>query len=261
MEVIIKPTPEAACKLAAKITARFMSNKPNLVLGLATGSSPLPLYAELVRMHREDKLSFRAATSFNLDEYVGLNPSHPASFRACMEEHLFRHVDFAPGATHLPDGCARDISAACEAYEQAIRQAGGIDLQILGIGGDGHLAFNEPTSSLHSRTRLKTLTAHTRQANASAFGGPEQVPGHVLTMGLGTIMDARCCLLLGFGKSKAGALRDMIEGPVSASCPASILQFHEQAIIITDEAGASQLTRRAYFEEVYAGKPDWQCWE
>ncbi|HNV72422.1 MAG TPA: glucosamine-6-phosphate deaminase, partial [Candidatus Ozemobacteraceae bacterium] len=214
MEVIVKPTQEAACKLAARIVARFMRQKPNLVLGCATGSSPLPLYAELVRMHREEQLSFRSVTSFNLDEYVGLDPRHPASFRACMEEHLFRHVDFAPGATHLPDGCATDLAAACESYEQAIRRAGGIDLQILGIGGDGHLAFNEPTSSLRSRTRLKTLTAHTRQANASAFGSPDKVPGHVLTMGLGTIMEARCCLLLGFGASKAAAIRDMIEGPV-----------------------------------------------
>ncbi|HOT30289.1 MAG TPA: glucosamine-6-phosphate deaminase [Candidatus Ozemobacteraceae bacterium] len=258
MEIIIQKNRLDACRIGARIIARLLREKEKPVLGLATGGTPLPLYQELVRMHRDEGLSFGHVVSFNLDEYVGLDPKHPASFRACMEEHLFRHVDFAPGATHLPDGLAKDIPASCAAYEQAIRDAGGIDVQVLGIGSDGHLAFNEPTSSLRSRTRLKTLDEETRHANAAPFGGPDKVPHHVLTMGLGTIMDARCCLLLAFGASKAPAVRDMVEGPVSAWCPGSVLQFHEKAIVLLDEEAAGLLKRRQYYLDVYAGKPGWQ---
>ncbi|MFZ2959610.1 MAG: glucosamine-6-phosphate deaminase [Candidatus Ozemobacteraceae bacterium] len=261
MEVIIKGDQEEGCKFGAKIVARFIRAKEKPVLGLATGSTPLPMYRELIRMHREEQLSFRSTTTFNLDEYVGLPAGHPASFRTCMEEHLFKHVDLDPGATHLPDGNAADVPGSCEDYERLIKKAGGIDIQILGLGGDGHLAFNEPSSSLRSRTRLKTLTSHTRHANAAAFGGPDKVPHHVLTMGLETIMEARTCILLAFGANKAGAVRDMVEGPVSASCPGSVLQFHEHAIVILDAESAALLTRRQYYHEVYNGKPAWQRWE
>ncbi len=261
MEVIIKNDHDEGGQLAARIVARFIRNKPQLVLGLATGSSPLGLYRELVRMHRDEDLSFCGVTTFNLDEYVGIPAVHPASYRSCMEESLFKHVDLGPGSTHLPDGNATDVPAACADYERRIRNAGGIDLQVLGIGMDGHLAFNEPSSSFRSRTRLKTLSGVTRKANAAAFGGPDNVPHHVITMGLGTIMEARCCLLLGFGRAKAPAVRDMIEGPVSASCPASLLQFHEHAIVIIDEGAASLLSRKQYYTDVYHGKPAWQRWE
>ncbi|MBF0498802.1 MAG: glucosamine-6-phosphate deaminase [Candidatus Riflebacteria bacterium] len=261
MEVIIKNNQEQACKLGAKIVARFMRKKTKMVLGLATGSTPLPIYKELIRMHREEGLSFSQTVTFNLDEYVGLPPGHPGSYRTYMEDNLFRHVDIATCATHLPNGNADDIPTACAEYERSIQTAGGIDLQILGLGGDGHLAFNEPSSSLRSRTRLKTLTTETRKANAAVFGKAEKVPMHVITMGLETIMAARCCLLFAFGRGKADATQKMIEGPVSASCPASILQFHEQAVVIIDEDAASQLINHEYYREVYSEKPDWQKWE
>ncbi len=261
MEVIIKATQEEACRLGARIVAEVVRTRPHPVLGLATGSSPLPLYRELVRLHREEGLSFAHATTFNLDEYVGLDPAHPGSFRTCMEENLFRHIDLPRDRAHLPDGLAKDIPAHCAEYERMIAAAGGIDLQLLGIGSDGHLAFNEPSSSFRSRTRIKTLWTETRRANAGPFGSPEQVPHHCLTMGLGTIMEARRCLLLGFGRGKAQAIRDMVEGPVTASCPASLLQFHEHTIVLVDEEAGSLLQHRDYYREVYAGKPDWQRWE
>ncbi len=262
MEVIIKPTQDEACRLGARLIARIIRTRPAPVLGLATGSSPLPLYRELVRMHREEGLSFRDVTTFNLDEYVGLDPAHPGSFRSVMEEHLFRHIDLPRERAHLPDGMTTDVPDHCAEYERRIAAAGGIDLQLLGIGSDGHLAFNEPGSSFRSRTRIKTLWTETRRANAAPFGGdPAKVPHHCLTMGLGTIMEARLCLLLGFGRGKAQAVRDMVEGPVTASCPASILQFHEHAIAIVDEDAAALLQHRDYYREVYENKPPWQRWE
>lgn len=261
MELIIKPDRETASRLGAVIMAKVIRENTPAVLGLATGSTPIQLYAELVRMHRLEGLSFKKVITFNLDEYVGLDPRHPASFHAVMEEHLFRHVDLKPEATHLPDGNSPDIPATCAEYENRIREVGGIDLQLLGIGGDGHLAFNEPGSSLASRTRLKTLTGETLAANSRAFSCLDEVPRHVITMGLGTIMEARACLLLAFGRDKATAVREMVEGPVSASCPASILQFHQKAIVLLDEEAASALQRRQYYLDVYAGKPDWQKWE
>ena len=261
MEVIVKDTSAQACLVGAAIVARLIRSWPQCVIGFATGSTPLPLYRELVRLHREAELSFAGVTSFNLDEYVGLDPAHPASFTAYMQENVFRHLDFASGATHVPDGLAADIPRTCAEYEQKIRSAGGLDLQILGIGEDGHLAFNEPSSSLASRTRLKTLTSVTRKANAGPFGGEENVPRHVITMGLGTIMESRLCLLLAFGAKKAEAVRHAVEGPVSADCPASLLQFHEKTVVLLDEAAAAHLSRRDYYREVYEGKPEWQKWE
>ena len=261
MEVIIKSDKAEASKLGAKIIARLIRQNSKAVLGLATGSTPLQLYKELVRMHRAEGLSFKDVTTFNLDEYVGLDPANPCSFYSEMHNNLFSHIDLGKGATHLPDGMAADIPASCAAYEAAIIAAGGIDLQLLGIGHDGHLAFNEPGSSLASRTRLKTLSQKTIKANSRFFGSEDKVPRHVMTMGLGTIMTARQCVLLAFGKDKAEAVKDMIEGPVSASCPGSILQFHEQAIILLDPEAASTLRRKQYYLDVYASKPAWQLWE
>ncbi len=261
MEVIIKSDKIEASKLGAKIIARLIREKPKAVLGLATGSTPLALYKELVRMHRDDSLSFKSVTTFNLDEYVGLDPSHPCSFYSEMHKNLFCHLDLAKGATHLPDGMTDDLPASCANYEAAIKSAGGIDLQLLGIGHDGHLAFNEPGSSLASRTRLKTLSQKTIKANSRFFGSENKVPRHVVTMGLSTIMEAKQCVLLAFGKDKAEAVHEMIEGAVSASCPASILQFHEKAIVLLDPEAASKLKRKQYYLDVYAGKPAWQIWE
>jgi glucosamine-6-phosphate deaminase len=254
MEIIIQPDAEAATSVAARIIARLLREKPNAVLGLATGSTPLPLYRALARM----KLDWRKVTTFNLDEYVGLSKDHAQSYHSFMSENLFRHINILRKNTHIPDGLAKDISASCKLYEKKIRAAGGIDLQVLGIGTDGHIGFNEPTSSLASRTRIKTLTWQTRKDNARFFGSADKVPYHVITMGLGTIMEARQCLLLAFGAKKAPAMAATIEGPMSAINPASILQLHPQVKVCLDAAAAAKLKRARFYRWVYENKPDWQ---
>lgn len=261
MEVIIKEGKEAASILGAKIIANVIKRKPTAVIGLATGSTPLGIYEELVRMHRDEGLSFAKVTTFNLDEYVGLGKEHPCSFISEMHRNLFSKIDIRQDAINIPDGHAENILEMCNAYEKKILKAGGIDIQLLGIGQDGHLGFNEPGSSLSSRTRLKTLSRETRIANARYFKSSDQVPRHVVTMGLGTIMDAKTCLLLAFGEEKAEAVYQMVEGAVSASWPCTILQHHPKVIVILDEAAASRLKRRQYYKEVYAAKPTWQRWE
>jgi glucosamine-6-phosphate deaminase len=209
-------------------------------------------------MHREDRLDFSKATTFNLDEYVNLDPTHPASYHQFMEENFFSHVNLRRESVHIPDGMVADVPAHCAEYERAIRKAGGIDLQILGLGSDGHLGFNEPGSSLASRTRIKTLTERTRSDNARFFTGAQEVPHHVITMGLGTIMESRMCLLLAFGKGKAQAVAASVEGPVTASVPGSLLQFHPQVKVLLDAESASSLTRAEYYQGVYQNKPSWQ---
>jgi glucosamine-6-phosphate deaminase len=258
MEVIILPTAAEASEVAARLIARQVREKPSSVLGLATGSTPCKLYQLLARMHREDGLDFSKATTFNLDEYVNLDPTHPASYHQFMEENFFSHVNLARKNVHIPDGMVADVRAHCASYERAIREAGGIDLQILGLGSDGHLGFNEPGSSLASRTRIKTLTERTRSDNARFFTGAQEVPHHVITMGLGTIMESRMCLLLAFGKAKAEAVAASVEGPVTASVPGSLLQFHPQAKVLLDAESASLLTRAEYYQGVYQNKPSWQ---
>jgi len=254
MEIIIQPTPEAASVVAARIVARLLREKPNAVLGLATGSTPLLLYRELIR----GKLDFRRVTTFNLDEYVGLPPDHPQSYHQFMWENFFRHINIPKNQVHIPDGMAADIPAFCRHYEEQIAAAGGIDLQVLGIGRDGHIGFNEPSSSLASRTRIKTLTPRTRQDNARFFQRADDVPHHCLTMGIGTIMEARQVLLLAFGKTKARAIAEAVEGPITSMNPASILQMHPVAKVCLDEAAASELKKAAYYRWVYENKPDWQ---
>ena len=259
MEIIIQPTPEAGGIIAARIIAKLVRTKPDCVLGLATGSTPLATYHELVRMHREDGLDFSKVTTFNLDEYVGLPPEHSQSYHAFMDEHFFRHVNVPRSRIHIPDGMARDIPVECARYEAAINAAGGIDLQLLGIGTDGHIGFNEPSSSLASRTRIKTLTERTRADNARFFGGDlAQVPFHCITMGVGTIMASREVLMLAFGARKADAVAAAVEGPITAMNPASVLQMHAVAKCITDAPAAEKLTRRDYYRWVFANKPDWQ---
>ncbi|MEO6786865.1 MAG: glucosamine-6-phosphate deaminase [Chthoniobacteraceae bacterium] len=259
MEIIIQPTPEAGSIIAAQIIAKLVRTKPDCVLGLATGSTPLGTYGELIRMHREEALDFSKVTTFNLDEYVGLPQEHPESYRGFMTEHFFRHVNIEAGRTTIPDGMARDVPAECARYEAAIVAAGGIDLQLLGIGTDGHIGFNEPSSSLASRTRIKTLTERTRADNARFFGGDlAKVPLHCITMGVGTIMAAREVLMLAFGAKKAVAVAAAAEGPITSMNPASVLQMHPVAKCITDEAAAEKLSRRDYYRWVYAHKPDWQ---
>lgn len=254
MEIIIQPTPEAATAIAARLIAGLIREKPAAVLGLATGSTPERLYAQLVDL----KLDWTKITTFNLDEYVGISPQHPQSYHSFMWEKLFRHVNVAIKNVNIPDGLAKNVPASCEAYERKITAAGGIDLQLLGIGTNGHIGFNEQTSSLASRTRIKTLTPQTRQDNARFFGSEAAVPHHVVTMGIGTIMEARHCLLLAFGQKKARAIAEAVEGPVTAMNPASVLQLHKKATLIIDEAAASELKLQDYYRWVYDNKPDWQ---
>jgi glucosamine-6-phosphate deaminase len=259
MEVVVLPDAGAVARLAADAVERVLRTEPVPVLGLATGSTPLPLYAELVRRHREEGLSFAAARAFLLDEYVGLPPDHPQRYAAVIDRALTAHVDLAPGAVQGPDGGAADLTAECARYEAAIAAAGGVDVQIAGIGHDGHLAFNEPGSSLASRTRLKTLNRHTRAANARFFTAAGEVPRHVLTQGLGTLLGSRHLLLLATGAGKAEAVALATEGPVSAACPASVLQLHLHASVLVDEPAAAGLRHREYYAEAWVGKPSWQA--
>lgn len=259
MEIIIKQNADEASQAAARVVARLVREKPNAVLGLATGSTPLKLYTELIRMHKEEGLDFSGISTFNLDEYVGLEKDHSQSYFSFMWENLFSQINIKPENVHLPDGMAEDIPAFCAAYEQEIVAAGGIDLQVLGIGSDGHIGFNEPTSSFASRTRIKTLTRQTVTDNARFFEGDEsKVPHHCITMGIGTIMDARLNIMLAFGEGKADAMAATIEGPVAAIMPASILQHHRNAKVFIDEPAASKLQLADYYRWVYDGKPEWQ---
>ena len=259
MEIILQESGQKASEAAARVVARLVREKPNAVLGLATGSTPLMLYRKLIRLHREEGLDFSQVITFNLDEYVGLEKEHEQSYHRFMWDNLFSQINIKPENVHIPDGMAADIPAFCAAYEQAIVDAGGIDLQVLGIGSDGHVGFNEPTSSFASRTRIKTLTQQTVADNARFFGGDEsRVPHHCITMGIGTIMDARMIIMLAFGEAKAEAIAAMVEGPVAAILPASILQHHPVAKIFMDEAAAADLRLSDYYRWVYDGKPAWQ---
>ncbi len=258
MEVVILPSSKEIGALAADAVEALVRRKPNAVLGLATGSSPLPVYDELARRHREQGLSFSGAHGFALDEYVGLPAGHHESYREVIRREFTNRVDIRPENVHGPDGAAADLPAACEAYEEAIRALGGVDLQILGVGTDGHIGFNEPGSSLASRTRIKTLIEQTRQDNARFFERIEDVPHHVVTQGLGTIMDARHVVLVATGAQKAQAVRDFVEGPVAAICAASVLQLHPHATILLDEAAASALKLADYYRYTYDNKPEWQ---
>lgn len=258
MEMILQPDAEAASKVAARLVAAVVREKPDAVLGMATGSTPLGLYRELIRLHRGEGLDFSRVTTFNLDEYIGLPPEHPQSYHHYMQANVFAHLNIPEEQIHIPDGMTRDVPAFCAAYEEQIRDAGGIDVQILGIGSDGHVGFNEPTSSLASRTRIKTLTPETLADNARFFDSPEQQPHHVITMGIGTILDARQVVMLAFGEKKAEAVAGMVEGPITASLPASALQFHTRTHVFLDEKSASKLKRTEYYRWVYDNKPDWQ---
>jgi len=258
VEVIITPSAGEASAEAARIAAALIHGKPRAVLGLATGSTPLGFYDQLAAMHARGELDFTEVTTFNLDEYIGLAPDHPQSYAHFMREHFFSRVNIAHWRTHVPDGLAHDISTHCRAYEIAIEEAGGIDLQLLGIGSDGHIGFNEPSSSLGSRTRLKTLSERTIADNARHFASSAEVPRHVITMGVGTILDARRCVVLAFGEQKAAAVAAMVEGPVTADVPASALQFHPASTLLVDEAAAAKLKRADYYRWVYANKPAWQ---
>lgn len=234
----------AMSRRGADIVAAQIRVKPDSVLGFATGSTPLGVYRRLIEMHRSEGLDFASVTTFNLDEYVGLPPEHEQSYHHFMWTNLFDHVNVDPSRVHIPDGTSDDLDAACLLYEQRIQRAGGLDLQILGIGANGHLAFNEPGSSLGSRTRIKPLTEKTIRDNARFFDSEDDVPRSAITMGIGTIMEARRLLLLADGSGKADAIRATLEGPVTAMVPATMVQLHRHAHVVIDEAASSKLHYR-----------------
>ena len=251
MLVVLKNDYQDVSREAARIVSRAVRAKPDIVLGLATGSTPLGLYRELAALHRAGSLSFSRASSFNLDEYLGLAPAHPQSFHYFMEQNLFSQVDLPRERAHVPDGTIRgDYDGYCERYEQAIRAAGGIDLQILGIGRNGHIGFNEPTSSLASRTRLKALSRETIEDNRHVFGNESEMPKCAITMGIGTILESKRVLILASGRSKAAAVAKAIEGPITSSVSASALQMHPDVTFIIDEEAAYSLTQRDYYRHV-----------
>ena len=235
---------EAISERASEIVTTHVRRKPDSVIGFATGGTPLGLYRRLIENHLHKGLDFSKITSFNLDEYVSLPPEHPQSYHYFMWENLFKHINVNPSKVYIPHGMADDVDFFCEWYEQQIKKAGGIDLQILGIGANGHLAFNEPGSSMGSRTRIKTLTQKTVRDNARFFENPDEVPIYAITMGIGTIMDARTLLLIASGENKAEAVKNALEGPVTGICPATVVQMHRFAHVILDKAAASKLQYR-----------------
>jgi len=258
MEVVIVPDAVAGGELIAETIAALLTRKPGALLGVATGSTPLPVYEALAAKAASGAVDVSRARICQLDEYVGLPAGHPESYRSVVLREVVRPLGLGEDAFMGPDGAAGDIAAACAEYDRALAEAGGVDLQLLGIGTDGHIGFNEPCSSLASRTRIKTLTRQTRQDNARFFDSPEEVPHHVITQGIGTILEARHLVLLATGEAKAEAVALAVEGPLAAVVPASALQLHAHATVVVDEAAASGLKLADYFRDTYAAKPAWQ---
>ena len=259
MEIVILPDAAAVGAAAAARIAAVVRAKPEAVLGLSTGSSPLGTYEALGDLVRRGEVDLSRASGFALDEYVGLPPGSPQSYAATIDATVTTPLGMDPARVRVPPGSAADLEAACEEYEQAIRDAGGVDVQLLGIGANGHIGFNEPTSSFASRTRIKTLAPRTREDNARFFDGDlDAVPLHCITQGLGTILDARRLLLVAQGEGKADAVARSVEGPLSAMVPGSALQLHPHAIVLLDEAAASKLTLSEYYRFTSAHLPEWQ---
>lgn len=258
MEIIIQPSKEAATNLAARLIADRLEHKPDLVLGCATGRTMNRVYESLITFAKEQSLSFSKMRTFNLDEYVGLSQSHPESYAYYMQQNLFSKTDILATNTHLLDGTATNLKSECEAYETKIANCDGIDLQLLGIGQSGHIGFNEPLSSLGSRTREKALMEVTRQQNKDFFGSIDNVPKRALTMGVGTILEAKEILLLATGKQKAGIIAKAAEGPITGMISATALQFHLSCKVILDEDAASALTAKEYYYWVFNNEPEWE---
>jgi glucosamine-6-phosphate deaminase len=258
MEVVIVPDAKAGGELIAETIAALIARKPDALLGVATGSTPLPIYRALAERVAGGGLDVSALRVCQLDEYVGLPQGHPESYRSVLAREVLEPLGLGLARFLGPDGSSSDIPAACAAYDAALGEAGGVDLQILGIGTDGHIGFNEPCSSLASRTRIKTLTPQTREDNARFFDSLAEVPHHVITQGIGTILEARHLVLLATGAGKAEAVAATVEGPLAALVPASALQLHPHATVVVDEAAAAQLKLSGYFRATYAAKPAWQ---
>jgi glucosamine-6-phosphate deaminase len=254
MEVIIKPDREQIYEEAAKIIWEAWTRKKNLVLGLATGRTPLGLYKNLIALHKKGEMDFSGVVTFNLDEYLGLEETHPQSFAYYLDRNLLRHLDIKKENIFHLSGRPADIEEHCRAYERKIQSCGGIDIQILGIGLNGHIGFNEPGSSLSSRTRLKSLTPETVVANSHLFKAGEEPPRFCLTMGIGTILEAKTILLLASGNEKAEIISRAVEGPLAAFVPASALQLHPRVRVIVDEDAAALLTLKDFYRWTYENK-------
>lgn len=257
MEVIIRADAEEAVSLAAGVMSQLVRDQPEVVLGLATGRTMEGVYQRLADAHLFGGLDFSQVTTFNLDEYLGLSPDDPFSYRQYMERHLFSKVNLHPDRTHLPLGDAPDIGAECRRYEDLIRACGGIDLQLLGIGRTGHIGFNEPLSAMFSRTRAKALSPDTILQNMALFDPPSRMPHRAITMGVGTILDARRCLLLATGEEKAEIIARAVEGPVTSMISATALQLHARCAVIIDEAAAARLEHQDYYRWIFENEPDW----
>jgi glucosamine-6-phosphate deaminase len=250
MRVVILPDATSVASVGSDIFIQQIQQKPDSVLGLATGSTPVALYQQLISAYQNKKISFKNVSSFNLDEYWGLSASHPQSYRHFMNQQFFDHIDIDKYQTYIPQGDAVDPFIACQDYENKIKEHGGIDIQLLGIGRNGHIGFNEPSSSLMSRTRIKTLTRATIEDNARFFAADEYQPHLAITMGIGTILDSKKVLLLATGEHKAAAMKACVEGPLTAACPASALQLHPQATLILDEDAASELNDIEFYRHI-----------
>ena len=260
MEILIRESPQAGAKVGANVVRKIIQSKDKPVLGLATGDTPLRMYKELIRMHQSRKLSFQNCTTFNLDEYGGC-AGKQTLIPFLYDEQFFRLTLTLTKIMFIFRMVAqKDLRDSCRKYEKLIDDAGGIDLQVLGIGSNGHIGFNEPTGSLASRTWVKILSKQTIQDNSIYFDKLEEVPRHVVTMGIATIMESRHCLLMANGAKKADAIRKMIEGPISASCPASILQMHPHVTIILDDESSYLLTFKDHYKWIEKNKLDWQLY-
>ena len=257
MKIVVRPDAAAVAELVARLIANQLRARPRTTLGLATGRTMERIYVRLAALHRSEKLDFSQAASFNLDEYIGLPASDPRSYRRYMDRFLFDHVDIVRERTHVPDGMASDHAAEGLRYESAIHDAGGIDLQLLGIGETGHIGFNEPLSAFTSRTRDVTLAPHTRRQNAAMFGDDDNaVPPRAMTMGIATILDARQILLVATGARKARMLAQTVEGPMTAMISGTALQSHPNCLVLADEPAAAQLTERAYYDHLARYDPE-----
>jgi len=258
MEIIICNSLDESSKVAAKVVGKIVKSLKKPVLGLATGETPLRMYKKLIKMQKSGEISFKNCSTFNLDEYSGLSKENKSSYYYYMMNNFFEHIDIELSRTYIPDGNSKKLTDSCRYYEQQIKDSGGIDLQVLGIGSNGHIGFNEPTGSFASRTWVKILSEQTIQDNSKYFEKVEDVPRHVVTMGIATIMESKHCLLLANGSKKRDAIKKMIEGPISASCPASILQMHPRVTVVMDEEAAFLLTLKDHYKWVEKNKLDWQ---
>lgn len=258
MEVIIQKDAQAAASLTARIIAKALRAKPSMVLGLATGSTMESVYGFLVEAHEKEGLDFSSCMTFNLDEYIGLPPENEHSYRAYMNTHLFNKINIDLHNTHIPDGTAEVLDLECRRYEDAITDCGGIDLQLLGIGRSGHIGFNEPLSAFHSRTRVTPLTPETIAQNSPLFGDPKLMPRRAITMGVGTIMESKRCIMLATGSEKAKVVAKAVEGPLTSMVSASALQFHPQCTVIVDEVAAVNLQGKDYYREMFENEPRWE---